>query len=276
VHEPELPLVSVVTPSFNQVPFLEATIHSVLSQDYPRVEYILIDGGSTDGSLDLIRRYAPKLAYWVSEPDLGQTDAINKGFAVARGEIFAWLNSDDVYRPGAISEAVAYLGTHREIGMVYGQAFYVDEAGATIARYPAGPTDHRGLRRGNTTIPQQASFFRSRLWRMVGPLDPSFYYAMDYDLWVRLSAVSPIAYAATLGGLSIHDLSKSRRGLPLLAGNDEVHFRDGGSDIHPTPNTLCAESSSRSCRGMTLRRWAYALERPAVVRPDSSGRPRMF
>ncbi|HZD55353.1 MAG TPA: glycosyltransferase family 2 protein [Anaerolineales bacterium] len=113
-----LPLVSIVTPSYNQVGFLEEAIHSVLSQDYPRLEYIIVDGGSTDGSLGIIRRYADQLAWWVSEPDQGQTDAINKGFAHARGEIFAWLNSDDAYLPGAISEAMEFLQANAKVGMV--------------------------------------------------------------------------------------------------------------------------------------------------------------
>jgi glycosyltransferase involved in cell wall biosynthesis len=264
VPDPDLPLVSIVTPSFNQARYLEATICSVLDQDYPRLEYIVIDGGSTDGSLELIQRYAPRLAHWVSEPDLGQADAINKGFAVARGAVFAWLNSDDVYRPGAVSEAVAYLTSHPEIGMVYSQAFYIDEAGAPIARYPAGPTDHRGLRRGITTIPQQTTFFRSRVWRIVGPLDPAFYYAMDYDLWVRLSAVSPLAFVPRVwAGFRIHDLSKSRREAsrcwPEMM---RVHFRDGGGRL----SILYAKSLVRRVVEpimpwrLTLRRWRFSLE----------------
>ena len=188
------PLVSIVTPSFNQSEFLESTIQSVLEQDYPRIEYILMDGGSTDGSLDIIQRYADRLAFWVSEPDLGQTDAINKGFARAGGDILAWLNSDDLYDPWAVSEAVQFLSSHPEVGMVYGAAYYIDELGSVIARYPARQTDYKRLRRGIATIPQQASFFRAILWDQVGPLDPSFYYAMDYDLWVRISGRAPIAF----------------------------------------------------------------------------------
>lgn len=226
-----LPLVSVVTPSFNQAAFLEDTIRSVLDQDYPRIEYLVIDGGSTDGSQEIIRRYQDRLAYWSSERDQGQTDAINKGFDMAQGDVFAWLNSDDTYRPGVIGEVVAYLRSHPEIGMVYGHAYYVDAEGQILAPYPTGSTDLRGLRRGVTTIPQQAMFFRSKLWRMVGPLDPSFYYAMDYDLWVRIAEVTPIAlHRRPWANFRIHETSKSlmaaRRCWPEMI---RVHFRDGGS-----------------------------------------------
>jgi glycosyltransferase involved in cell wall biosynthesis len=225
------PLVSIITPSYNQAQFLEATIRSVLEQDYPNVEYIIIDGGSTDGSIEIIKRYADRLTKWVSEPDTGQTDAINKGFGMATGEIMAWLNSDDTYRLGAIAEAVKFLLDNPEVGMVYGDAYYIDEADRILAHYPSGTTDHKGLRRGVNTIPQQTMFFRSRLWKMVGPLDPSFYYAMDYDLWVRISAVSPIAYHPRLWANfrlqgDSKSLTEAHRCWPEMM---RVHFRDGGS-----------------------------------------------
>jgi len=226
-----LPLVTIVTPSFNQVRFLEATIESVLNQDYPRIEYIVLDGGSTDGSVDILRKHADRLTTWASEPDRGQTDAINRGFDMATGDILAYLNSDDTYRPGAVSEAVGYLQAHPEIGMVHGEAHYIDEVGHAVARFPSARTGHRDLRRGAPRIAQQAAFFRATVWKMVGPLDPTFHYAMDYDLWVRISAVTPLAYAPSLwAGFRLHGESKSmtvaRQCWPEMM---RVHFRDGGS-----------------------------------------------
>lgn len=229
--EPDQPLVSVVTPSYNQAPFLEETIASVLDQEYRRIEYIIIDGGSTDGSQDIIRHHAHQLAHWKSESDLGQTDAINKGFALASGSILAWLNSDDTYNPSAVSEAVAYLQDNPEVGMVYGNAYYIDERGNQVGRYPAKATDYKGLRRGVNTVCQQSMFFRASLWREVGPLDPSFFYAMDYDLWVRIARIAPIAFHDQYwSNFRLHSDSKSMtaaaRCWPEMM---RVHFRDGGS-----------------------------------------------
>ncbi|MBI4927898.1 MAG: glycosyltransferase [Anaerolineae bacterium] len=172
-------LVSIITPSFNQARYIEATLDSVLSQDYPEIEYIVMDGGSTDGTVDILKRYEHRLAGWVSEKDRGQTDAINKGFARARGEVLAWLNSDDTYQPGAVREAVEALRAHPEAALVYGDANYIDETGRVIGRFPAAQTDYRRLRQGYVHIPQQAAFWRASRWRQVGPLDVSFFFAMD-------------------------------------------------------------------------------------------------
>jgi glycosyltransferase involved in cell wall biosynthesis len=226
-----LPLVSIITPSFNQARYLESTIHSILDQDYPNIEYIIADGGSTDGSVEIIRRYSERLAWWVSEKDRGQTDAINKGFAHAKGEILAWLNSDDTYEPHAITEAVEFLQSRPEVGLVYGGANFIDENGHIIGHFPARQTDYQSLRRGYVHIPQQASFWRAELWRKVGPLDPSFYFAMDYDLWVRLAALAPVQYVQRVwANFRLHSqgktISADDRCWPEML---KVHFRDGGT-----------------------------------------------
>jgi glycosyltransferase involved in cell wall biosynthesis len=233
--QPSLPLVSIITPSFNQAHFLEETIQSVLGQSYPNLEYIVVDGGSTDGSLEIIQRYAHRLAWWVSETDRGQTDAINKGFARARGQVLAWLNSDDTYQPGAVAEAAAFLQAHPQTGMVYGDANLVDETGQVIGLFPASQTDYRRLRRGFVHIPQQSAFFRADLWQQVGPLDPTFYFAMDYDLWVRLAKLAPLQYHPQLwANFRLHRHGKSvitdDRCWPEML---RVHYREGGRWFSP-------------------------------------------
>ena len=227
--------VSIVTPSFNQGPFLEEAIRSVLAQDYPHIEYIIVDGGSTDGTEEIIKKYSHRLAYWISEKDSGQTDAINKGFARAQGDVLAWLNSDDTYERGAVSEAVAFLRSHPDVGMVYGDANFIDKDGNVVGRFPAAQTDYRRLRRSYVHIPQAAAFFRAGLWKQVGPLDPTFYFAMDYDLWVRLARVSRVAYHPRLwANFRLHSQAKT------LAAADRcwpemlrVHYRNGGGFFAP-------------------------------------------
>lgn len=230
------PLVSIITPSYNQARFLRRTIESVLSQDYSPVEYIIIDGGSTDDSRAIIESYADRLAHWESIPDRGQTDAINKGFARATGKYLAWLNSDDVYQPGALSEAVDFLENRPDVGMVYGDCTFIDAQDRVIGRFPAAQTNYTRLRRGYVHIPQQASFFRTDLWNKVGPLDPSFYFAMDYDLWVRLAREAPLVYLPghVWASFRLHGDAKT------IAADDRcwpemlrVHYREGGGWFSP-------------------------------------------
>jgi glycosyltransferase involved in cell wall biosynthesis len=224
-------LVSIVTPSFNQDRYLEQTIRSVLSQDYSPIEYMIVDGGSTDGTVNTITKYEDKLAWWVSEKDRGQTDAINKGFARAKGDILAWINSDDTYEPGSVNAAVHYLQEHPDVGMVYGDCNYIDEAGNVIGKFRSAQTNYRLLRRGFTHIPQQTMFFRAELWKQVGPLDPSFFFAMDYDLWTRIAARTQLKYLPhTWANFRLHTSGKT------LTADDlcwpemiKVHYRDGGS-----------------------------------------------
>lgn len=232
----QTPLVSIITPSFNQARYLEETIQSVLGQNYPRIEYIIIDGGSTDGSVEIIKKYEEKLAYWVSERDKGQTDAINKGFNRAKGEILAWLNSDDTYNPGAVDAAVHFLMQNPEYALVYSDCNYMDERGVKIGAFPAAQTDYQKLRRGYVHIPQQTMFFRAKYWKQLGPLDSSFYFAMDYDLWVRIAKQAPLKYlpGQAWANFRIHTSSKTNindeRGWKEML---RVHYREGGSFFSP-------------------------------------------
>jgi GT2 family glycosyltransferase len=172
------------------------------------------------------------IRWWISEKDQGQTDAINKGFARATGDIFAWLNSDDTYEPRAVSRAVEYLMEHPEVGLVYSDCNFIGENGHFLGRFPAAQTDYRRLRQGYVHIPQQTAFFRADLWKQLGPLDPSFYFAMDYDLWTRLASRTQIRYlpGQTWANFRLHTSGKT------IAADDRcwpemirVHYRDGGS-----------------------------------------------
>ena len=179
-----LPLVSIITPTYNMAKYLTETIESVLSQDYPNIEYIVVDGASTDGSLDILERYQGRLRYF-SEPDRGPSDAAWKGFRQARGEIFAWLNADDTFLPGAVRKGVEYFQAHPETDVVYGEGWWIDDSGATIGRYPTLPFDAKVLER-DCFICQPASFIRATAYRRC-ELDPSVNRSFDYDLWIRMA-----------------------------------------------------------------------------------------
>ena len=206
-----LPRVSLVTPSFNQGAYLEATIRSVLDQDYPDVEYMILDGGSTDSSVDIIRRYEDRLAYWVSEPDGGQTDAINRGFRRATGKYVGWLNSDDMLPPGSIAAAVDYLEANPDVGMVYGNAEYIDSDGQLLRMVEPPPFDYlRILTTAVNYVQQFGSLMRRELFEQVGELDIRLYFAMDLDYWLRLGLVAPIGHIpVTLACFRVHENSKS-------------------------------------------------------------------
>ena len=179
-----LPLVSIVTPSFNMEGYLPRTIESVLSQDYPNIEYIVMDGGSTDRTLEILRSYGDRLRYF-SEPDKGPSDAVHKGFQHAHGEIFAWLGADDIYLPGAVRVAVEALKARPEIGVIYGEGNWIDEHGEVISRYPTLPFDPKDLE-WDCFICQPASFIRASAYRRCG-LDPDVNFSFDYDLWIRMA-----------------------------------------------------------------------------------------
>ncbi|MCZ7574926.1 MAG: glycosyltransferase [Ardenticatenaceae bacterium] len=187
------PVVTVITPSYNQAQFLESTLCSVLDQDYPALEYIVIDGGSKDGSVDIIRRYESHLAYWVSEPDSGQSDAINKGLVRASGKYVTWLNSDDIHLPGAIFKAVAALERTPEAGMVYANGIGIDSEGNQTDWPHYGQYSLLDLLCMHI-IHQPTVFMRKEVVQAVGGLDPTYHLLMDHHLWSRIARIAPIFF----------------------------------------------------------------------------------
>ncbi len=204
------PLVTIVTPSYNQARFLEATLRSVLTQDYPAIEYLVVDGASTDGSVDIIRRYSDRLAWWVSERDSGQSEAINKGLQRAKGEIVGWLNSDDIYLPGAVAAAVTAFRAHPEAGLVYGNALAIDADGKEFNLMRARQYTLADLM-AFQIICQPAAFMRRSVLEQVNYLNPEYQLLMDNLLWMDMAQVAPIVYVPqTWAAARYHDQAKNR------------------------------------------------------------------
>jgi len=197
------PLVTIVTPSFNQASYIEFSLRSVLQQDYGAIEYLVVDGGSTDGSVEIIRKYADRLAWWVSEADSGQAEAINKGFLRAHGEVVAWLNSDDLYLPGAVTGAVRALQANPDLGMTYGNAITIDARGQALNQLVFPDWDLANLM-GYRIICQPAVFMRRSTLDQVGLLDSSYHFLLDHHLWLRIAARAPIAHVAEVWAAARH------------------------------------------------------------------------
>ncbi|CAG0947444.1 putative glycosyltransferase [Anaerolineae bacterium] len=183
----DLSRITIVTPSFNQAAFLEETIRSVLLQRYPNLEYIVIDGGSTDGSVEIIRKYAPWLTYWISEPDRGQAHAINKGLRVSTGEWMGWLNSDDYLLPNALHRISHFYSMSSKVEIVCGFRREVDQHDNRIGVRVYFKPDRFSLSRV-CYIAQEATFWRRSVWQKIGELDEILQYALDYDYWQRMLA----------------------------------------------------------------------------------------
>jgi glycosyltransferase involved in cell wall biosynthesis len=184
------PTISIVTPSYNQGSYLEKTILSVLNQEYPNIEYIVIDGGSKDNSLDIIKKYEKHLKYWVSEPDRGQSHAINKGFSHATGDLLTWLNSDDCYMRGALWTLATMAITNPEASAFVGAGRVIDETGNILCyKEPPQPITMETLYRWSNGgfFMQPSSIFRRTAWELVGPLDENVHIAFDVDLWLRMA-----------------------------------------------------------------------------------------
>ena len=195
--------VSIITPSFQQAHFLEYTIKSVVGQNYPDLEYLIIDGGSSDGSVEIIHKYANFLSFWVSEPDSGQADAINKGFHRATGDIVAWVNSDDMYAPNAISDAVAFLEANPAVGLVYGNAASFNQDGIPLNDMKFENWGLEGLVAFNI-ICQPAVFIRRSVLEQVGYLDQHYHMMLDHQLWLRIAQLSEIQHIPKLWAFARH------------------------------------------------------------------------
>jgi glycosyltransferase involved in cell wall biosynthesis len=205
----DFPLVSIITPSYNQAAFLEQTMRSVLDQNYPHIEYLVADGGSDDGSVEIIKRYADRLAWWVSEKDKGQAEAINKGFARAKGKYIAWVNSDDFYQPGAIRAAVAELEAHPDAGMVFGDVQVVDQDGKILNSLHYGNWGLKELMMFHI-IGQPAVFMRRAVLEKAGYLDMSYHFMLDHQLWLRMGLQAGIRYVPQLwAGAHYHEDCKN-------------------------------------------------------------------
>ncbi len=205
------PLISIVTPSFNQAEFLGATINSVLAQGYPKLEYIVQDGGSQDGTLKVLEELSGSLAHWESTPDGGQANAVNLGMRRATGDILAWLNSDDLLLPGSLAYVAAHFERHPEVDVVYGNRILIDAEGRDIGRWIMPPHDEETLRWADY-VPQETLFWRRGIWEAIGGcLDEDFHFALDWDMLLRFREAG--ARMARLprftGAFRIHDLQKN-------------------------------------------------------------------
>lgn len=208
----ELPRITVVTPSFNQGAFIEATIRSVIDQHYPNVEHIVLDGASTDDSPAIIERYESHLAYWHTRKDNGQADAIRTGFEMSTGEILCWLNSDDVFLPNALNFVGDFFARHRRVDVLYGNRLVIDRDGNVIDRHIWPWILTRSHWALGQPLAQECTFWRRSIYDRAGGLDPSKFFIMDYDLFFRMWRIGRFRKTSRyLGCLRIHEEAKNTR-----------------------------------------------------------------
>lgn len=231
------PSISIVTPSFNQAEFLPHTMRSVLDQDYPELEYVVQDGGSADGTEEILEQFQSTLHHAESRPDLGQAHAINLGFAHTRGEVMAYLNSDDLLLPGSLEYVARYFDAHPEVDVVYGHRVLIDAQGLEIGRWilPPHRDDHLFFA---DYVPQETLFWRRRIWeRAGGQVDQSFQFAIDWDLLFRFveAGARIVRLPRFLGAFRVHDAQKTSRQLQGIGAleMDRLRHRYHGRGLSP-------------------------------------------
>jgi glycosyltransferase involved in cell wall biosynthesis len=221
------PKISVVTPSFNQAEFLERTILSVLDQNYPNLEYIIIDGGSTDGSVDIIKKYSDHLAYWVSEPDKGQTHAINKGLEKATGDWVAWQNSDDIFYPDAFASFVAGVKCHPNADLMIGNINLLDRNDKVLRDIRYVTPSYRGMLAEGMILVNQAAFWRRSVHANIGWLNEELHFAFDYEWFLRLmKRYKGVHVDKIWGGYRLHDATKTFNQSRCFQDEGRVILRD--------------------------------------------------
>lgn len=234
-----------MTPSYNQAAYLERTLTSVLEQDYPRLEYLVVDGASTDGSLEVLLKYADKLTWWVSERDSGQAEAINKGLSRARGEIVAWLNSDDYYLPGAISAAVKAFQDNPDVVLVYGNMLAVDERGKTINFFRYSQLNLEDLLCFQI-IGQPAVFFRRETLENAGNLDSSYHFLLDHHLWLRIALQGRILHMDETWAAARYHAEAKNRARAAEFGREAFRILDWAGQTQPGLASVIAKVSRRA------------------------------
>ncbi len=227
------PLVTIVTPSFNQAQFIEETIQSVIAQDYQPIEHIIMDGGSTDGTLEILRKYQDHLI-WISEPDRGQANAINKGFRHAHGTILNWLNADDLLMPEAVRKVVNFFEANPQSAFVYGDVLAIDQTGREFGlRSNVRACNFDMLVQRGDFIVQPAAFWRAELWQAVGELNESWHYVLDYEYWIRAAQHYDLVYLReSLAKERLYGSAKTfRGGMERLTELEAMPRQYGGQGI---------------------------------------------